>query len=255
MHRVEEERLQKYLSRSKVCSRRQAEKMIEAGRITVNGKVPILGAKVRPELDEVRIDGKIVEPESFDYILLHKPKGYLSTRRDDRGRRTIMELLGSLADTYLYPVGRLDLDSSGLILLTNDGWLAQRMLHPSYEVEKTYRVRLSRDLSDGELESFRSGLRLEGKRTAPASIRRLEDSLAPHWYEVELREGRKRQIRKMIAELGARVLQLLRIRMGPMSIRGIPEGRHRRLKQEEVKALRASCSAREKRIGRKKRRS
>ena len=251
----EGERLQRFLSRAKVCSRRKAEEFIRAGRVTINDKVAQLGAKVI-ESDCVKVDGHLIaKPKSFDYFVLHKPCGYLSTRQDDRGRPTVMDIIDVAADIYLYPVGRLDLDSSGLILLTNDGELAQQLLHPSHEVSKLYRVRLNRSLSKGELRAFRDGIDVEGRKTVPARIKRLSGARNPFWYEIELREGRKRQIRLMVAQLGAKVLQLVRIRMGPLTLRGLVEGRYRSLTDEEVTALRAICSGKKKSKGRRKRRS
>ena len=250
-----EERLQRFLSRAKVCSRRRAEEFIKAGRVTINGQVAQLGSKVTPT-DKVKVDGKVIDkPKKFDYFLLHKPCGYLSTRKDDRGRPTVMNIIDVAADIYLYPVGRLDLDSSGLILLTNDGELAQQLLHPSHEATKLYRVRLNRSLTENELRAFKEGLLVEGRKTAPARIRRLNGARHPLWYEIELREGRKRQIRLMVAQLGAKVEQLVRIAMGPLSIRGLVEGKYRSLTDEEVTALRAICSGKKKSKGRRKRRS
>ena len=249
------ERLQRFLSRAKVCSRRRAEELIKEGRVTVNEKIAQLGCRVE-SFEVVKIDGKVIKAaKSHDYFCLHKPRGYLSTRKDDRGRPTVMDLVDVAADTYIYPVGRLDFDSSGLILLTNDGELAQQLLHPSHEVTKTYRVRTSRPLSKGELRAFADGIPVEGRKTVPARINRLAGSRQPNWYEVELREGRKRQIRLMVAHFGAKVMQLVRIRMGPLTIRGIPEGQYRPLTDEEVKALRAICSGKRKNKKHRKRRS
>jgi len=240
------ERLQRLLSRAKVCSRRRAEELILAGRVTVNGVPAVLGQRVRAHVDAVQVDGRAVRTAgTFDYIALHKPVGYLSTRRDDRGRPTVMDLVAGSADIHVYPVGRLDLDSSGLILLTNDGELAQRLQHPSHEVVKVYRVRVSRPLGADELRAFAEGMHLDGRRTAPARIRRIPGARCPQWYEVRLREGRNRQIRRMLALLGVDVEQLVRVAMGPLSVRGIPPGCHRRLDDEEVKALRAGSSGRQ----------
>jgi len=262
------ERLQRYLSQCRLCSRRAGEKLIEAGKIILNGKVAVLGDKVDSAIDIVEYLGERVlpVPGKCDYLVLNKPKGVLSSRKDDRGRPVVVDFV-DVADTYVYPVGRLDFDSSGLVLLTNDGELAQKLLHPSHMVSKTYRVQITRKLTRKEMARFESGIIIDGRVTASgASIkdssgwidsvepskgfvarkkgsfsvsRNNDDNDTGFWYEIVLFEGRKRQIRRMMTTLAVSVLQLIRIEMGPVSLNGLPRGWHRRLAKNEVIALKS----------------
>ena len=184
------------------------------------------------ESSGVTVDGKPVAPEPREVHMLNKPAGVVSTARDTHGRRTVTELVPS--ERRLYPVGRLDADTTGLILLTNDGDLANRLVHPRYEVPKTYRVRIAPpDLKDASLEALREGVELEDGLTAPADVRRAGRGI----LELTLREGRKRQVRRMLEAVGHRVVELERVAFGPLRLEGLPEGGHRRLSPEEVERL------------------
>lgn len=215
--------------------------MIREGRITVNGRVVTgMGSRVDPEKDEVRVDGRPVRAERFRYLLLHKPRGYVSTVRDPAGRRTVMDLLPNELDVRLYPVGRLDYDSSGLLLLTNDGELSHRLTHPSYQVEKVYRVRVKGKPSPDDLERLRRGVRLSDGPTAPARVRLLDGSLGDTVLQIGIREGRNRQVRRMLAAVGHEVKELRRVGEGVLSLGNLHPGAHRFLAPDEAAGLRRS---------------
>jgi 23S rRNA pseudouridine2605 synthase len=226
-------RLAKYLAHSGVASRRAAEKLIAAGRVTVGGEVVTDPARDVDETSDVRFDGARVGPESREVYALHKPEGVVSTARDPGGNRTVVELVPS--ERRLYPVGRLDQDSSGLILLTNDGELANVLTHPRYGVPKTYRVTVTPSpVPDNALTRLREGIELDDGPTAPADVRRLgRDQL-----EITIREGRNRQVRRMVEAVGHRVTSLERTAFGPLEVAGLPPGEHRRLSEDEVERLR-----------------
>ena len=229
-------RLAKYLAHSGVASRRAAEELVAAGRVTV------AGARVGdPALDVhegsgVALDGHPVTPEPREVHVLNKPTGVVSTVRDTHGRTTVTELVPSAR--RLYPVGRLDADTSGLILLTNDGELADRLTHPRYGVEKVYRARVSpAPVSERALRRLRDGVDLEDGRTCPAAVRQLRPGL----LELELREGRNRQVRRMCEAVGHRVLALERVAFGPLRVDGLPVGESRRLGDAELERLRGAA--------------
>jgi 23S rRNA pseudouridine2605 synthase len=225
-------RLARYLAHSGVASRRAAEQLIAAGRVRVDGEVVRDPARDVDETSDVAVDGSAIAPEPREVHMLNKPRGVVSTARDTHGRRTVTQLVPS--KRRLYPVGRLDADTTGLILLTNDGDLANRLIHPRYEVPKTYRVRVEPpDLTDAALESLRDGVELEDGRTAPADVRRAGSGT----LEITIREGRKRQVRRMLEAVGHRVAALERIGFGPLELGGLAEGSHRRLSSEEVERL------------------
>ncbi|MHB1652272.1 MAG: pseudouridine synthase [Desulfitobacteriaceae bacterium] len=231
-------RLQKLLAQAGVASRRQAEEIIRAGRVNVNGKkVETLGLKVENE-DRVTVDGKVVSVrEAWHYYLLYKPLGVITSVNDPKGRKTVMDLLPELP-VRIYPVGRLDYDTSGLLLLTNDGELAYRLTHPSYGVEKTYRVWVGDKITAQALKILREGVELEDGKTAPAKIKPLEDKGELPTLEVSIHEGRNRQVRRMFTAVGYPVLKLERIRFGPLSLDGeLRPGLFRPLRLEEQKAL------------------
>lgn len=235
------ERLQKVLASAGVASRRKAEELILQGRVTVNRKVVTeLGTKVDPARDEVRVDGERIQIESRRvYIMLNKPRGVLSTMEDDRGRSALGDLVSLPA--RLYPVGRLDATSEGLILLTDDGELTYRLTHPRFGHEKEYRVLVEGEPDEATLSKWRQGVLLEGQRTAPAQvsvIRRDEDGA---WLRIVLREGRKRQIRRVAALLGYPAYRVIRVRIGPLRLGDLRPGQWRKLTDAEVKALRASA--------------
>lgn len=228
-----QERVQKYLARCGVGSRRACEKLIEDGRVRVNTQVVDLGACVTAG-DEVLLDGKLVVlTSSLHYWMLNKPVGYVTTVSDPQGRDTVMRLMPRHLPR-IFPVGRLDLDSMGLLLFTNDGDLTFKLLHPSQHVWKTYHCGVRAQPPESVLALLRAGVELEDGLTAPCRVRWLRDCL-----EVELREGRKRQVRRMLSSVGYPVQWLRRVAFGPILLGGLPEGQCRALTQAEVEALRA----------------
>lgn len=236
------ERLHKVLARAGVAALRPAEDMIMAGRVTVNGRViRELGARVDPDTDVIAVDGQLVEmPQPSDpnrYVVLYKPTGVVSTAYDPQGRPTVVGLVP--CDVRLFPVGRLDSDSEGLILLTNDGDLAYRLTHPRFEVEKEYRVLLDHTPKTEDLRRWREGIELEGQMTMPAWIEVLDRSADGTWVRVVMREGRNRQIREVARLLGYHVLRLIRVREGPLPLGDLTPGAWRELTPQEVQSLRA----------------
>jgi 23S rRNA pseudouridine2605 synthase len=224
-------RLAKYLSRAGVASRRAAEDLIAAGKVRVAGEVVTDPARDVDESSRVEVNGRSVAPEPREVWAVNKPPGVVSTAREPGRRRAITELVDS--ERRLYPVGRLDTDSTGLILLTNDGELANRLTHPRYGVAKTYRVRLARPPADRDLERLRRGVRLEDGPTGPAEVARLGE----RELEVTIREGRKRQVRRMIEAIGNEVKALSRVRIGSLELGELRRGEARRLDPGEVSAL------------------
>jgi len=233
------ERLQKVLAHAGVASRRKSEELILQGRVTVNGQVVTrMGAKVNPVRDEIRVDGQRVgSAPSHLYAMLNKPKGILSTMEDDRGRQALGDLVQ--APTRLYPVGRLDVQSEGLILLTDDGELANVLTHPRYRHEKEYQVLVNGFPSDDTLEAWRRGVMLEGTPTAPARVEVLRKGKQGTLLRVSMREGRKRQIRRVAALLGHPVRELKRVRLGPLHLGTLEKGQWRYLTPREIGALEA----------------
>jgi 23S rRNA pseudouridine2605 synthase len=224
-------RLAKFLARGGVASRRAAEEVIAEGRVTVDG-VPVADpARDVDEGAEVRVDGRAVSAEPTETWALNKPSGVVSTAREPGRRRAVTDLVDSLA--RLYPVGRLDADSTGLILLTNDGELANRLTHPRYEVQKTYRVELRRPPADRDLEQLRRGVELDDGHTAPARARRT----AEREIEISIHEGRNRQVRRMAEAVGNEVVRLERVRLGPLELGELRPGEARRLTDDEVRRL------------------
>lgn len=231
------QRLQKVLAHAGVASRRKSEELIQQGRVTVNGQVITrLGTKVDPARDEIRVDGQPLQiaPDHV-YIVLNKPRGVLSTMRDDRGRRALDDLVQS--PTRLFPVGRLDATSEGLILLTNDGELTNLLTHPRYRHDKEYRVLVNGHPSDKTLEAWRRGVVLDEKTTAPARVDILRKDKNSTLLRVVMHEGRKRQIRQVAALLGHPVRQLKRIRLGPLQLGALTEGQWRHLTPAEIRKL------------------
>lgn len=242
-----EQRLQKVLASAGVGSRRHCEELIASGRVAINGRIAKLGDKADPEKDVITIDGKPIEPEQGKlYILLNKPVGYTSTRFDRFAKHTVLELIPEVK-TYLYPVGRLDVDTSGLILLTNDGELANMLTHPSYEVEKTYVAEVRGRISSQALEKLAQGVELEDGKTAPAKVRLLRYSPEndTSTVEITIHEGRKRQVRRMFAAVGHRVVRLTRTRFANLDIKGLAEGEHRYLTKKEISELRKLVGGRQ----------
>lgn len=235
------ERLQKILAAAGVASRRKAEELIAAGRVTLNGKkVTEQGTKADAERDEIRVDGARIErAQKLQYFLLNKPKGYVTTVTDPGGRKTVMELLRGCAER-VYPVGRLDYASEGLLLMTNDGALAQRLTKAASHVPKTYLVKVSGKPGEKEIDRLRKGIVIaleDGRKvkTSPAKIQLAKDATNP-WYEVTLIEGRNRQIRRMFREIGFLVEKIQRVQFGPLAL-DVPPGKFRPLTAQEVKQL------------------
>ena len=234
------ERLHKYMSRAGVASRRKCEELIAAGRVKVNGEtVSVPGSKVDPENDRVEVDGeRVVASSGHVYWLLNKPAGYVSTARDPQGRLTVVDLVNQ--PQRLYPVGRLDQDSEGLLLLTDDGELTQRLTHPSYEHEKEYQVLVEGQPDQNSLQRLRSGVQLEDGLTSVARVTILRSEGANTWLRFVLHEGRRRQIRRMCEAVGHPVRRLIRVRMGPLTLGSLPPGQYRPLTSQELARLRTA---------------
>ncbi|MGE3913840.1 MAG: pseudouridine synthase [Chloroflexota bacterium] len=232
------ERLQKYLARCGVASRRASEEIILAGRVQVNGQVAAeLGTTVDPDLDQVTLDGQPVRPPRRQTsIMLNKPTGVVSTASDPQGRKTVLDYVTEL-QTRLYPVGRLDYDSEGLIVLTDDGDLALQLTHPRHDVEKEYHAFVRGDVTEQVLRQLSGGVELDGRRTAPARFSIIEQREAGTWVRVILHEGRNRQIRRMAAEVGLNIVRLIRVRIGSLRLGDLPSGAWRDLTVAEVAAL------------------
>jgi 23S rRNA pseudouridine2605 synthase len=224
-------RLNAYLARAGVASRRGADELIKAGRVTVNGQTGQLNTFVESR-DVVEVDGRPVELQPLAYVLLHKPAGAVTTARDPQGRKTVVDLVEHAA--RIVPVGRLDADATGALLLTNDGELAHRLAHPRYEVEKIYEAEVEGEPSDEALERFRQGIELDDGRTAPAQARRL----GPSQVELSLHEGRKHQVKRMLAAVGHPVIRLHRSRYAGLTLEGLEPGAWRELEPSEVAQLR-----------------
>jgi 23S rRNA pseudouridine2605 synthase len=251
---MSEERLQKMLARAGIASRRKAEELIEEGHVTVNGQVAGLGDKVDPERDSIKVDGKRVQPAAardHRYLLLNKPKKVMSTLSDPEGRKTVLDFIPPTMRKALVPVGRLDYNTEGLLLLTDDGDFAQRIAHPRYGSTKTYEVKVKGTPTEAQLDRLRNGVMLEGRRTAPAKIthRGYRPSNRPKgesesdnsWWVVEIAEGRTRQIREMFFQIGHPVGKLRRVAIGPLRDASLPVGALRELSEEEVRKLMKSA--------------
>lgn len=236
-----EQRIQKVLADQGICSRREAEHLIAAGKVKVNGHPVGLGDKMDPDYDKVSIDGKnvrIVRKRQYTYIMLHKPRGYLTTRSDDRGRKTVMDLVADVP-AMLRPVGRLDKDSEGLLLMTDDGAFINLLTHPSGGVGKLYRVTVNPRATEEQIVQMASGVVLDdGVRTQPCVIHVLSDEPGRTVLEITLHEGRNRQIRRMCSAVGLQVVRLKRSAEGPVKLGMLQPGEYRELKRSEVSALR-----------------
>ena len=232
-------RLQKYLAECGVASRRHAEDLIRAGRVTVNGKtVTEMGTQVGED-SQVAVDGKAVRLESAKrYIMYHKPAGEVTTASDPEGRRTVLDHFDHLK-LRLYPVGRLDYDSEGLLLLTNDGELTNRLLHPRNEVDKTYVARVGGTVTREQVKTLSAGVVLDERRTSPARVRVTKQEAEFCYVTVTIHEGRNRQVRRMFEQVGLQVLALKRVGFGPLTLGELKRGQWRDLTDEEVAKLRA----------------
>ncbi len=228
-------RINKFLAASGVASRRECDRLIKDGKVTVNGKTAVLGVEVS-ESDEVKVNGNIVTLKKNEYYILNKPKGYICSVSDEKGRKTVMDLMPDGVGR-IYPVGRLDYDSEGLLILTTDGELAQHLTHPSNEVPKTYLVRIEGILTENELNPIRSGIEIDGYVTKKCKAHIVETNKAFTKVHVTLKEGKNREIRKMFAAIGKEVTLLKRIKVGELSLRGLDRGAYRKLNKQEVAYL------------------
>ncbi len=238
------ERLQKFLARAGVASRRAAEGIIRAGRVAVNGQVVTeMGVKVDPDRDVIKVDGRPVKVKAATVtLMLHKPSGYVCTTRDPQGRRVVTELLGPRAER-LYPVGRLDYDATGLLLLTNDGDLAYRLTHPSYLVSRTYRVTVAGEVSRETLRQLAAGVDLDGRVVYPeVGVTKREPEKTV--LEITVHEGRYHLIKRLMEQVGHPVMKLKRVAFGPLRLEGLPRGTFRELTGREVMALKAEVDLR-----------
>jgi 23S rRNA pseudouridine2605 synthase len=229
-------RLAKFLAHGGVASRRKAEEIVAKGLVTVGGEVVTDPARDVDAGDDVRVNGQPVAAEAREVWAVNKPAGVVSTAREPGSRPAVVELVDT--EARLYPVGRLDADTTGLLLLTNDGELADRLTHPRYEVSKTYRVRLGKSIADRDLERLRRGVELDDGPTGRAEVRRLSE----REVEIVLREGRNRQVRRMVEAVGNRVVGLRRVRFGPLALGRLKEGGARRLSDAEIARLREAAA-------------
>ncbi len=235
---AEQMRLQKYIALCGVASRRSAEELILAGRVTVNGEViNTLGSKVNPKIDRIMVDGKTIAlQQKHVYIMLNKPRGYVTTAKDNFNRKTVLDLIPKELGR-LYPVGRLDYDSEGLLLLTNDGDFTYRLTHPSHEIKKSYLALVSGTPSNEALDTLRKGIILEGRKTAPAEVMLKKKDAEHSVLLVTIHEGRNRQVRNMCHAVGHDVLRLRRVAEGPLRLGDLASGSWRHLTQKELVAL------------------
>ena len=231
-------RLQKYMADCGIASRRKSEELITAGKVKVNGKVASLGDKVDPAKDKVSVDGhKVVRDTEFRYVMLNKPRGFVTTLSDELGRKCVAELVGDVG-VRVYPVGRLDRDSEGLLLLTNDGEFANNMMHPSKHVPKTYRVTVRPAINESILNHLMTGIMIDGKTTLPAEVKVISQEPNRVVLEIVICEGRNRQIRKMCEAEGLEVARLKRVAIGPVRLGMLKQGAWRDLTSQELKSLR-----------------
>jgi 23S rRNA pseudouridine2605 synthase len=241
-----EVRLQKLIAGTGLASRRKAETMIAAGRVTVNGRVVTeLGTKVDPARDHVKVDGKhLSSVQPYVYLILNKPKNVMSTLDDPGGRPTVKDFLRGVK-VRVFPVGRLDFDSEGLMLLTNNGDLAQALLHPRYHVPKTYLIKVKGVLTDEEIRGLERGVNLDDGMTDPAQVKKVKKVEQNSWLEITIHEGRKHQVKRMLEAVGHPVLRLIRVKMGTLVLGNLEPGEFRFLEDREANALRELVERRE----------
>jgi 23S rRNA pseudouridine2605 synthase len=231
-------KLQAFMSQAGIASRRASEKLIEEGKVKVNNQIAHIGQRIHPTLDQVEVDGQIFNSSEIKrYFLIDKPLGYVSTTKDEMGRKNVTQLLPKDVKEHLYPVGRLDIESEGLILLTNDGELAQKLTHPKYEVEKTYHVFTHRNPSFNAIMHLRKGVKLKDGYTQPARVERLSSDENGAWTEIAITEGRNRQVRRMFDRIGYPVEKLVRISMGPLHIDWLNGEKVVELSEQQVEEL------------------
>ncbi|MFZ5907622.1 MAG: pseudouridine synthase [Nitrospirota bacterium] len=232
-----EKRLQKILAEMGIASRRKAEELILEGRVTVNGQIATLGTKADAAKDHIKLDGKLlIRPEPTVYLIFHKPKGVVTTLHDPEGRPTVKDFLKKIK-YRVFPVGRLDYDSEGLLLLTNDGDFAHLLLHPSKKVYKTYLVKVKGEPDEAKMQKLRKGIRLKEGITAPARIKKLRETENNTWFEMTIHEGKKRQIRRMFLEIKHPVLKLKRTKIGGLSLGDLGAGEYRFLTAGEIEKV------------------
>lgn len=240
-----EKRLQKILSETGVASRRKAEEMILEGRVTVNGKTAVLGMKADPSADHIKVDGKLlIRQEPKVYLMLNKPRGVVTSLSDPEGRPTVKDFLKGVK-FRVYPVGRLDYDSEGLLILTNDGHLANAILHPSKKIPKTYLVKIKGVLEEKTLDKLREGVHLKDGKTQPAKIRTVRKAEKNSWIEITITEGKKRQIRRMLDAVGHTVERLSRVRVGSLALSSLRPGELRHLSPDELDRIKYETGIRE----------
>lgn len=234
-------RLQKYMAECGVASRRKSEELIEMGKVKVNGHIAHIGDKINPKKDIVTVKGKkINKEEKLYYLMLNKPRGYVTTVSDELGRKTVMDLIDIKA--RVYPVGRLDKDSEGLLLLTNDGSFANALTHPKHNYAKVYRVTVRPSVNDEILDRLRNGIEIDGRKTAPCDVSIITQEEGRVVLEFILREGRNRQIRKMCEAVELQVARLKRISIGPVKLGMLQTGKYRQLTDNEVRKLMRSSN-------------
>jgi 23S rRNA pseudouridine2605 synthase len=250
-----EVRLQKFLADAGLASRRKCEELISQGRVEIDGLVVTTpGTKISGS-EKIKVDGKEIKPVKKKlYILLNKPVGYISTAKDQFSRKTVIDLVGTVNER-VYPVGRLDYDTSGLIILTNDGDFANKMMHPRHETEKVYRAEIMGRLNERDINTIRNGIKLEDYTTAPSKLRIIDDSGANSIVELTIHEGKNRQVRKMFAALKHPVLRLKRVAIGFVRIDGLEEGKWRYLSKKEVDQLKNAATKDKKSTGNKRKKS
>ena len=230
-------RLQKYLAECGVASRRKSEELIVAGKVKVNGVTALIGDKVNPKHDKVTVSGKkVVSVKKNVYIMLNKPRGFITTMNDEHDRKCVAELVKDI-NTRVYPVGRLDRESEGLLIMTNDGEFTNALTHPSKHVSKTYKVTIRPTITKEQATEFRNGIEIDGRMTAPADLRVLETQENRTVIEVTIYEGRNRQIRKMFEALGIEVARLKRTKVGNLKLGMLKQGAYRHLTEDEVSSL------------------
>ena len=230
--------MQKILAEMGIASRRRAEEMIAEGRLRVNGKVAVLGTKADPGRDHIKLDGKLLtgRAENKVYYMMNKPVNVMTTLEDPQGRPTVGDFMARIK-MRVYPVGRLDFDSEGLLLLTNDGELTHAILHPSKKIPKTYKVKIKGLLDDKDIARLRGGMHLADGKTAPARVRKLRKLKENSWVEMTITEGRKRQVRRMFDHVGHSVLKLIRVKVGRVDLGPLPPGEIRSLTPDELESL------------------
>ena len=227
-------RINKFLAEAGVCSRRAADELIKNGRVYVNGSKATLGVEIDPTKDDVVFDGKkLSKRKQFLYYIMNKPKGYVTTVKDDKGRKTVMDLLPPINDR-IFPVGRLDYDTEGLLIFTNDGDLADRLMRPANEIPKTYLAKIEGEIGDLALSRLRAGVYIDGVKTGRSNVKIVDKTKDHTKLSVTITEGRNRQIRKMFESVGKEVVFLKRIKIGDLTLSGLDRGQVRKLTQEEI---------------------